>query len=587
MSEIATREDRTEGERLAEIGKRRGFFFRAFEAYGGVAGLYTYGPRGAALKRHLEEVWRERFTVKEGNFELEGPTVTPKPVLDASGHTEDFDDLLVACAECDERHRADHLIEDNTEIEDAESMPIPEVEALLREEGIACPTCGSPLAGQPVEEFNLMFETTIGPGDGSPGFLRPETAQSIFVEFPRLIEYARNELPFGITQIGPGYRNEISPRRGLVRVREFTMAELELFIDPERDEPDLDAVRDVEVRLYPADVQQTAGTSYVETTIGEAVEEGIIGNAWVAYYLGVARRWYARIGIDPDRFRFRQHLAGERAHYATDCWDAEAEVDGNWIEIAGFAHRGCYDLDRHDAHSDEDYTVFVPYDEPVEEERATVDPDMGYLGPEFGEQAPEIAAGLEELVADDPAAFEGETVTVRVDGEEYVVPVEHTGYAVETVRETGERLLPEVVEPSFGVGRTVYSVLAHNLQRDEVDGEPRTYLSLPAELAPTTVGVFPLMDRDGLDDVAREIAAELRTSGLEVSYDDSGNIGRRYRRQDEIGTPYCVTVDYDTLEDGTVTVRDRDTTEQVRVGREDVAGTIRDLVAGTDTFDRL
>lgn len=585
MSENAAQQDRSEGERLAEIGKRRGFFFPSFEAYGGVSGLYTYGPRGAALKRHLEDSWRDRFTVKEGNFELEGTTVTPKSVLDASGHTDDFDDLLVACGSCDKRHRADHLIEDNTDIEDADSMPIPDVEENIRAADIECPDCGAPLAGEPVEEFNLMFETAIGPGDGARGFLRPETAQSIFVEFPRLLDYARNELPFGVTQIGPGYRNEISPRRGLVRVREFTMAELEFFIDPDRDEPNLDAVRDIEVRLYPEAQQDVEGSAYVDTTIGAAVDDGIIGNAWVGYYLGVARQWYDRVGIDPDRFRFRQHLPGERAHYATDCWDAEAEIDGAWIEIAGFAHRGCYDLDRHQSHSNEEYTVFIPYDEPIEQEQARVEPNMGYLGPEFGDAAPAVANALEALVDDDPDVFEDDTVEVDVDEETLTVPVKETGFGIETVRETGEHILPEVIEPSFGVGRTVYAVLAHNLREDVVDGESRTYLTLPPEIAPTTVAVFPLMDRDGMDTLATDIADELRRTGMEVVSDNSGNIGRRYRRQDEIGTPFCVTVDYDSLDDDTVTVRDRDSTDQVRVNREELADTLRTLIAGDVSFD--
>ena len=587
MSKSVETQDTTEGERLAELGKRRGFFFPSFESYGGVSGLYTYGPRGAALKRHLEEVWRDRFTVKEGNFEVEGPTVTPKAVLDASGHTDDFDDMLVVCASCDERNRADHLIEDNTDIEDAETVSIPEVEALIREHDIVCPTCGADLAGQPVEEFNLMFETAIGPGDGTQGFLRPETAQSIFVEFPRLIEYARNELPFGATQIGPGYRNEISPRRGLVRVREFTMAELELFIDPERNEPDLSEVRSVEVRLYPGEEQEQEGTTYVDTTIGEAVDDGTIGNPWVAYYLGIARRWFERIGLDMDRFRFRQHLPGERAHYATDCWDAEAEIDGDWIEITGFAHRGCYDLKKHQEHSAEEYTVFVPYDEPVEEERATVDPDMGFLGPEFGGAAPDIADALERLATEEPEAFDDEVVEAHVGGEQFQIPRERTGFAVEVVRETGEHVLPEVVEPSFGIGRIVYTILGHNLQSDEIDGERRTYLSLPPEIAPTTVSVFPLMDRDGLGDMAREIEDALREAGLDATYDDTGNIGRRYRRQDEIGTPFCVTVDYDSLEDGTVTIRDRDTTEQIRVDADDVPTAMRDLLAGSTSLSEL
>ena len=580
MAEPHERAARREGERLAELGRRRGFFFPSYEVYGGVAGLYTYGPHGAALKRHVEAAWRDRFTVKEDNFEIEGPTITPKAVLDASGHTDGFDDMLVTCPSCTASIRADHLIEDHTDVEDAEALPPAEAGTLITEHELACPSCGTPLADEPVESFNLMFETAIGPGDGDPGYLRPETAQSIFVEFPRLAEYARSSLPFGVTQIGTGYRNEISPRKGLIRVREFTMAELETFVDPDRNDPPLDRVADVSLRLYPIDAQRDDGTAYREESVADATDAGIIGDPWIGYYLGVARRWYDRIGVDGDRLRFRQHLPDERSHYASDCWDAEAEIDGDWIEIAGFAHRGCYDLSHHAEASGEEFTVFRPYDEPIERERATVSPDMATLGPEFGTDAPSIAAALEELAETEPGAFADETVLVSVDGARFEVPVDATGFTRETVTETGEHVMPDVIEPSFGIGRTVYTLLVHALETDVVDGEERTFLALDPSIAPTTVAIFPLMDRDGLGEQARDLAASLRSTGLEVDYDDAGNIGRRYRRQDEIGTPYCVTVDYDTLEDDTVTVRDRDTTAQERVAADELPSVIKALLAG-------
>jgi glycyl-tRNA synthetase len=210
---------------------------------------------------------------------------------------------------------------------------------------------------------------------------------------------------------------------------------------------------------------------------------------------------------------------------------------------------------------------------------------MGYLGPEFGGKAGDVADALETLAETNPGAFDGDDVTVELDGEAYTVPVEKTGFSVEEVKETGEHVTPQVIEPSFGVGRLVYTVVAHALETDEVDGEQRTYLSLPPEMAPTTVGIFPLMDRDGLGERAREVAADLREAGLAVTYDDSGAIGRRYRRQDEIGTPFCVTVDYDTLEDDTVTVRERDSTAQTRVPIGDLAETLRELRDGDRAFD--
>jgi glycyl-tRNA synthetase len=578
-----------EGDRLAELGKRRGFFFQTAEAYGGVSGFYTYGPQGATLKDNLEATWRDRFVTREGHMEISAPDVMPEPVFEASGHLDGFDDMLVDCPECGESHRADHVVEDNTDIEEAESIDIPEIEALIAEHDLVCPTCGTSLAGEAVENFNLMFETNIGPGSSSPGYLRPETAQGIFVEFPQLAEYARNQLPFGVAQIGKAYRNEISPRKGLVRVREFTQAELEHFVDPEADEPPLERVADVELPLYSAEQQADPEGSVETLTVAEAVEAEVVASDWVAYYLGLAKGWYERIGVDMARFRYRQHQAGELAHYASDCWDAETEIDGDWIEATGFAYRGSYDLDKHAAHAGEDYSVFVQYDEPVTVERPTVDPDMSTLGPAFGGAAGDVAGALADLVEQDPDAFReaDDAVTVEVDGETHEVPLDATGFAVETVTENGEHVTPHVVEPSFGVGRLVYTVLAHAYAEDEVDGETRTYLRLPAEVAPTTVGVFPLMDKDGLGERAREVANALRAAGLAVTYDDSGAIGRRYRRQDEVGTPYCVTVDYESHEEDTVTVRERDTTAQRRVPIADLAETLRALRDGDRAFESL
>ena len=572
---------------LAELAKRRGFFFPAAEAYGGTAGFYVLGPTGAALKRHLEAAWRERFAVREGHQEIDAPTVMPEPVFEASGHLENFNDVLVACAACDDRHRADHLLEDAAGIEDAEALSLEAMAEALADHDVACPTCGAALAGRPVEAFNLMFETAIGPGDGTPGYLRPETAQGIFVEFPRLAEYARGQLPFGVTQIGRAYRNEISPRNALLRVRELTQAELELFVDPERHAPDLSAVADVELRLYPATDQGEGEPRYRELTVEAAVDDGVVADPWIAYYLALARAWYATVGVDMARFRFRQHLGGERAHYAADCWDAEAEIDGDWIELAGIATRGDYDLRKHDEHSDESFTVFRAYDEPRTVERASVDPDMAVLGPAFGDAAPAVAEALADLAERDPAAFEADVVAVEVDGETLEVDAEAAGFAVETVTERGEHIVPHVIEPSFGMERALYTVLAHRMREDEVDGEARTVVSLPASVAPTLVGVFPLMDRDGLGERARALAAELRAAGLAVEYDDAGSIGRRYRRQDEVGTPYCVTVDYDTLEDDTVTVRDRDTAAQRRVDTDGLAELLVALRDGEAEFEAV
>ncbi len=581
--------DAVTSEKLVELAKRRGYFFQSSGAYGGVGGFYTFGPQGAALKGNVEDAWRDRFAVAEGNMEIDAPTIMPEPVFEASGHLDGFDDMLVECPDCGESHRADHVVEDETEYEDAESLPIPEVEEVIAEYELVCPSCGAGLAGQAVETFNLMFATNIGPGDSDPGYMRPETAQGIFVEFPRLKEYARNRLPFGVTQIGRAYRNEISPRRSIIRTREFTQAELEYFVDPETDEPDLEAVEDVEVTLYPASEQNEEDGGEIETTIGAAVDEGIVSSPWVAYFLGVAKPWYEAVGVDMDRFRFRQHLSGERAHYASDCWDAESEVDGNWIEMAGFAYRGDYDLSKHGEHSGDRFTIFKQYDEPKTVERATVDPDMSYLGPEFGGDAQAVVQKLEDLAARNREAFDGDSVEIDLADETHEIPVEKTGFAVEEQTEAGEHITPHVVEPSFGVDRLVYTVLHHAYREDEVDGEERTYLELEPEVAPTFVGVFPLQSDDELEAQANEIVDDLRGAGLSVTYDDSGNIGRRYRRQDEVGTPFCVTVDFETIEEAeaTVTVRERNTTDQKRLPVDELAETLSAIRAGDLAFEDL
>ena len=568
-------------EKVAELSKRRGFFSPTAEAYGGVAGFQTFGPEGAELKRNIENSWRKKFTTELGHREIEAPTVMPEPVFEASGHLDGFDDMLVECPECGVSGRADHIVEDNTEIEEAEAFSKEKIESLFEEHDLQCPECGESLVGQEVNDFNLMFETSIGPGSSNPGYLRPETAQGIFTEFPRFKEYMRNQLPFGITQIGKAYRNEISPRQGLVRVREFTQAELEHFIDPEEDRPDIEKVEDVELKLYPVSEQEKDDGEYLFMTVGEAIEEEVIESEWIAYYLGYAKQWYESIGIDVDRFRFRQHLPDELAHYSTDCWDAESDIgdsdEEDWLEISGYSYRGCYDLSKHDEYSEDDFTVFKEYDEPEVVEEKTVDPDMGYLGPEFGGKAGEIADALEDLAEEDPEAFEAEKVIVEVDGEDFSVPSDKCNFSVEEVKKSGEHILPHVAEPSFGIDRILYTVLVHAYTEDEVDGEDRTVMQFSEEVAPTEVAVFPLMDKEGLGEKAQEVADELRSEGFSVKYDDTGNIGRRYRRQDEVGTPVCVTIDYETLENDpeTVTVRDRDSTEQERVEIEELAEHLR------------
>lgn len=570
---------------VIELAKRRGYLYPSFEIYGGAAGFWDYGPLGTALMNNVLDSWRELYVVGEGFEEIRSTTIGKEDVFRASGHAEGFADVLVQCNECKAFYRADHLVEDHTEVENADGFSKERLADIIHEEEIHCPGCGALFTDPDVRDFNLMFETNIGPESGRKAYLRPETAQGIFVDFHRLKRYFREQLPFGVTQIGTAYRNEINPRKGVVRLREFNQAELEYFKHPES-EKSAGPVRGVEVRLYPAEEQLDRDGEPFTMTVGEAVDEGVIESESIAYFVGRSQEWYESLGIDPERLRWRQHLGDERAHYASDCWDGETETSFGWIEVNGVADRSSYDLRRHMERSGEELGVFREYDEALEREEAVVTPDMSVLGPRYGDRSSDIADALREL-ADSPEVFEGDVVEVEVDGETVEVELSAVDYEVRTERVTGENILPQVIEPSYGVDRIVYSILEHCLDTDVVDEEERTVLRLPPGVAPVTAAVLPLVSKDGLDEMAESITDELRGAGLRVKYDDSGGIGRRYRRHDEIGTPFAVTVDYDSLEDDTVTVRDRDTVDQVRVDLNMLAETLRGLRDGSMSFGDL
>ena len=537
---------------IMEMLIRRGFLWQSFEIYGGMAGFIDYGPLGNGLRRRLENLWREFFVVNERAVEIDCPTVGIEEVYIASGHATSFTDVAIECKQCGKVYRADHYVKEKLGLEIDESVDA--VKAVLQEFDLKC-ECGGEF--KEPEPFNLMFETKIGPGKGKKGYLRPETAQGIFIAFKRLSDYFRDKLPFGVAQIGRSYRNEISPRQGVIRLREFNQAELEFFVHPEKKtHPGFSAYKDVVVKL----VDKNDGEH--EISLGEAVERGIILNELIAYFIARTREFLLKAGIDEERLRFRQHKDDERAHYASDCWDAEVLTAYGWIEVVGIADRGCYDLSRHSKFSGEDLSVFIPYKEPVKVKKKVIVPNMKKLGPLFRQKAKKVAEALKEVEVDE--SVEG-PVVVEVDGERLEVPPDC--YSVEEVEELvhGEKVTPHVIEPSFGLDRITYAILEHSFDKDVVDGEERKVLRLKRWMAPVQVAVLPLLSREPFTEKAKEITAELKKAGIFTEYDDSGSIGRRYRRYDEIGTPFCVTVDHQTFEDDTVTVRDRDTTSQVRV----------------------
>ncbi len=548
---------------LMEMLIRRGFLWQSFEIYGGMAGFIDYAPLGNNLRRKIENIWRKYFVIGERAAEIDTPTIGIEEVFIASGHATSFTDVAIECEECGRVFRADHYVKEKLGIEVDETVEA--VKEVMEVYNLRC-ECGGKFKDP--APMSLMFSTTIGPGKGKKGYLRPETAQGMFVDFKRLLSYFRDKLPFGVAQIGRAYRNEISPRQGVIRLREFNQAELEYFVNPkEKKHPGFSDVKSDVVRLVDKFDQEH------NITLGEAVEKGIIAHEVLAYFIGRTRRFLLEIGIKDEKLRFRQHKDDERAHYATDCWDAEVLTSYGWIEIVGIADRTDYDLRRHSEYSGEDLSVFVQYPKPVKVRVKKVVPIMSKIGPVFKDKAKAVANALQNL-----SSIDSDEVEVEVEGE--TVRVSREFFDVIEVEEeiTGERIIPHVIEPSFGLDRISYAVLEHAFDKDIVDGEERRVLRLKRCVAPVEVAVLPLLSREPFTSKALEITAELKCNGIYTEYDDSGSIGRRYRRFDEIGTPFCITIDHQTFEDDTVTIRDRDTTKQVRVRVPELVDIIRELL---------
>jgi glycyl-tRNA synthetase len=567
-------------ENVMDLAKRRGFIWPTSECYGAVAGFIDYGPLGAMMKRRIENIWRHFYVVQEGYYEIECPTIAQEAVFIASGHVKGFSDKMCQCPHCKEYLRADHVA-DGGGVCGAATMDNETLAAAIAT--CKCPACGEVLGNVEVYNFNLMFQTSIGPGSQRVGYLRPETAQGMFVDFTRLLRFYRDKLPFGAVQIGKSYRNEISPRQGMIRLREFTQAEAEIFVHPneKNHHPSFKRYTSYRMPLLTYTHQQKCEPA-VEMSMREAVDKGIIANEYVAYYVALTHDLLVTVGIRPDRLRFRQHLPDERAHYATDCWDAEVYSERfGWVETVGIADRTNYDLNAHAKQSGTSMTVFIQYDTPKKVERRRIIPNMGVLGKQYRQKAKAIFAALET------ATPTPEGADVTVDGETIHIPADLFEVRDEVIDVRGEEIVPHVIEPSYGIDRMCYAVLEQAYAEDTADGEKRVVLRLSPQVAPVQVAVFPLMTRDGLDTLSEEITTTLQKQGILAEYDDSGAIGRRYRRQDEIGTPFAITVDYESKETHTVTVRDRDSMKQVRVAIDKLPAIIPALVNGSMKFAAL
>jgi len=477
-------------EQVESIAKRRGFFWPAAEIYGGIAGFWNYGPLGTALKNKLIQQWRKEFVRKEGSYEIETTDILPEIVWIASGHVEGFNDKQTICKKCKNRFRADHLIEDTVKgIEKLEGKSCEELTEIIKKNSIKCPKCGGQL--NDVAVFNLMFEISLGPKGEIKCYLKPETTQSSVIDFPNVYRSQRGKLPLKIAQIGRSFRNEISPRQVFIRMREFNMAELQIFFNPEETKWNgYKSIKDFKVRILPASMRGK-DEKETEIKIEEALKKGWIPNELIAYYIAKVFMFFENVlKIDRKFLRFKELLPEERAHYAKVHWDFEVFTDEfGWKENVNNAWRSDYDLKRHQQYSKQSLEVF----------------------------------------------------------------------------ENEKHILPNMYEPSFGIDRMILHLLLHSFKFDE----KRVWLALPKALAPFSVAIFPLVSKDGIDKKAEEIYESLKND-FDIFYDDSGSIGRRYARADEIGIPFCITIDFQTLEDGAVTIRDRDTTKQERVKIEEL-----------------
>jgi glycyl-tRNA synthetase len=543
-------------DKIMMVAKRRGFIYPSFEIYGGIAGFYDYGPLGSQLKNNVENLWRSFYLLKDNCVEISTPTITLYEVLKASGHVEEFTDLTVDCSRCKRSYKVEDIIEKGISIDQA-----------AKEHKIICPTCKSELHDP--HPVNLMFSTTIGIGDGRKAFLRPETAQGIFTNFHLLYQYSRKRLPFGAVQIGRGYRNEISPRQGTLRQREFSMAEAEVFFDPkDKTHPFFDSIKEKELFLYDNEKE-------IRVSVADAVKKKIINNQALAYYVYLTQEFLLTAGVDPKKFRFRKHAADELAHYAAECWDAELYSERfGWIECVGIADRSAYDLNAHIESTSVDMYALRAFEQPKEILMKKVVPKMNMLGPRFGAKAGKIKEQLEQL-----NAATVKKITIQVDGQSIDIPKECYEIVEVKEKQVGEKFVPHVIEPSYGIDRILYFLLEHNYVEEKKKDEQYTILKLNPRVAPIKTGVFPLIGDENLIGIAKKIDGELRNAGISTSYDESGTIGRRYARMDEIGTPFCITVDHDSLSDNQVTVRDRDTTKQERIKIQDIVTHIKGKIS--------
>ena len=547
-------------DRLTSMMRRRGIVLPSFEIYGGVSGLIDYGPVGARIKRRVVESWVDHWTSQGDVVEIDSPSITPKEVLVASGHVGEFNDHMSECRSCEGVFRSDHLIDEKHPNPD--SLSGSEIDEVISGNDVTCPNCGEN-DWSPARPMNLMFPTTIGAmRSGREAYMRPETAQGMFMLYPSLFRHFKQKLPFGALQTGRGYRNEISPRQGMIRLREFNMAELEYFIDPE-DPPVGDLSRWVSpVELLSDPEGEHPGIHNI--TFSDALNSGIVRHPTVAWFLARTWEFLVNVGIDSTKIRFRQHTGTEMAHYASDCWDCEIFGEYGWVECVGIANRTCHDLESHEEHSGTNLLRgWRQYPDPVLVKRDVLSPNGSVIGPIFKSKSSAVSEALSQLEGiPDEMPFE----LGLEDGTSVQITSEMVNRRNEEVNVHGEWFTPHVVEPAFGIDRIIWHIIDHAFDESGKEGEEYTILSLDESVTPYDISILPLFDKDGMDQIARSIASEINSiPGIRADLDTSRSIGRRYARADEIGVPWAITVDHSSLEDNTVTIRRRDDQMQIRV----------------------
>lgn len=591
----------TRGE-FEDTCRRRFFYSLAFEPYGGTAGLYDLGPSMCAMKHNMLAFWRQHFVLEESMCEVDCTCLTPEEVFKVSGHVTRFNDVMVRDVVTGECIRADKLIEEWAETQlAADKLPAPRREALLhilhdaggmnpqqiaeciKENQIVSPKSNALSDPFP---FNLMFASKIGPEGDRVGYFRPELAQGIILNFKRLMDSGNAQrMPFAAASIGTAFRNEIAPRAALIRVREFTLAEIEHFLNPnEKNHPKFQSVADVEIWAWPRELQAT-NQEPVRMTIGNAVKDNTIDNESLGYFIGRVALFLRQIGV--KHLRFRQHQSTEMAHYAQDCWDAELLTSYGWIECVGIADRSAYDLTQHSRGSKKDLSAREEYAEPRMERQLQRTLGKGPLGKTFGKRSGEVIAYLTEASEQEcqriRAGFEaGSDVEITLPaGDTVKITSAMVQFAEKDVKVSGRNYTPSVIEPSFGVGRILYCLLEQSywIRRDgdgDAKNDKRAVFALSPLLAPQKVALLPLMMKPELVEKVNRIRSALLTVGISVRVDDSGvTIGKKYARVDELGIPFAITCDFET--DGSVTLRERDSAKQVRVPIDDIPAVISEL----------